>query len=68
MRSLNSEATAQPGNRSIRAVTKNGTVVTGRHLNEDTWTVQIVDSHERLVSLWKPDLKEAPILEIVDAV
>jgi hypothetical protein len=51
---VNPEATAQPGNRSIRAVTKNGTVITGRHLNEDTWTVQIVDSHERLVSLWKP--------------
>jgi putative heme-binding domain-containing protein len=60
---LNPEATAQPGNRSIRAVTKNGTVITGRHLNEDTWTVQIVDSHEQLLSLWKPDLKEYTILK-----
>jgi putative heme-binding domain-containing protein len=60
---LDPDATAQPGNRSIRAVTKNGTVITGRHLNEDTWTVQIIDSHEQLVSLWKPDLKEYTILK-----
>ncbi len=60
---LNPEAMAQPGDRSIRAVTKNGAVITGRHLNEDTWTVQIIDSHERLVSLWKPDLKEYTILK-----
>jgi putative heme-binding domain-containing protein len=60
---LDPDATAQPGNRSIRAVTKTGVVITGRHLNEDTWTVQIIDSHERLVSLWKPDLKEYSILK-----
>jgi putative heme-binding domain-containing protein len=57
------DATAQPGNRSIRAVTRTGAVITGRHLNEDTWTVQIIDSHERLVSLWKPDLKEYAIVK-----
>ncbi len=60
---LNPDSMAQPGNRSIRAVTKNGTVITGRHLNEDTWTVQVIDSKERLVSLWKPDLKEYTILK-----
>jgi putative heme-binding domain-containing protein len=49
--------TAQPGNRIVRAVTSTGEVVTGRHLNEDTWSVQIIDTHDRLVSLWKPDLK-----------
>jgi putative heme-binding domain-containing protein len=60
---LDPDATAAPGDRTIRAVTKNGTVVTGRHLNEDTWTVQIIDSHEKLVSLWKPDLKEYEIVK-----
>ena len=60
---LNPDAAAQPGNRSIRAVTRTGTVITGRHLNEDTWTVQIIDDQERLVSLWKPDLKEYTILK-----
>jgi putative heme-binding domain-containing protein len=56
-------STAKPGNRTIRAVTTKGEVITGRRLNEDTWTVQIIDSHEKLVSLWKPDLKEYTILK-----
>lgn len=60
---LDPEATAQPGNRTLRATLKNGTVVTGRRLNEDTWSVQIIDSNENLVSLWKPDLKEYTILK-----
>ncbi len=33
-------------------------MITGRRLNEDTLTVQIMDSKERLVSLTKADLKE----------
>jgi putative heme-binding domain-containing protein len=60
---LDPDAAAQPGNRTIRAVLKNGDVVTGRRLNEDTWSVQVMDSRERLVSLWKPDLKEYQILK-----
>jgi putative heme-binding domain-containing protein len=59
---LDPQGAAQPGNRSIRAVLPDGTVVTGRRLNEDTWSVQIMDSHERLVSLWKPELKDYTIL------
>jgi putative heme-binding domain-containing protein len=53
---------ARPGNRSIRAVTRSGAVITGRRLNEDTWSVQIMDSNEKLVSLWKEDLKEYTVL------
>jgi putative heme-binding domain-containing protein len=59
---LDPVSSARPANRSIRAVTRNGTVVTGRRLNEDTWSVQIMDSHEKLVSLWKPDLKEYTVI------
>ena len=59
---LDPSSAAQPGNRSIRAVTSSGAIVTGRRLNEDTWSVQIIDSHENLVSLWKPELKEYSIL------
>ena len=59
---LDPAGSARPGNRSIRAVKQNGEVVTGRRLNEDTWTVQIIDSRERLVSLWKPDLKEYTVI------
>lgn len=60
---LDPDSTAAPGDRTIRAVTKAGAVYTGRHLNEDTWSVQIIDDHERLISLWKPDLAEYKILK-----
>jgi putative heme-binding domain-containing protein len=59
---LDPVSSARPGNRSIWAVTKTGTVVTGRRLNEDTWSVQIMDSNQKLVSLWKPDLKEYTVI------
>jgi putative heme-binding domain-containing protein len=58
-RSLVEPAAAMlPMNRSVRALTREGKVVVGRRLNEDTHTVQIIDEHERLVSLTKADLRE----------
>ena len=51
-----------PLNRPLRAVTRDGEVVTGRRLNEDTYTVQIFDERERLVSLDKADLQELTVL------
>jgi putative heme-binding domain-containing protein len=47
-----------PINRPVRAVLRDGTIVEGRRLNEDTFTVQLVDSRERLVSLDKRELRE----------
>jgi cytochrome c oxidase cbb3-type subunit III len=47
-----------PINRPLRAVTKDGKTIRGRRLNEDTFTVQLIDDQERLVSLVKADLKE----------
>ncbi|MBM3772100.1 MAG: c-type cytochrome [Acidimicrobiia bacterium] len=51
-----------PINRPIRAVTKAGKTITGRRLNEDTYTVQLVDENGRLQSLTKADLKEYQVL------
>ena len=51
-----------PLNRPLRAVTRDGEVITGRRLNEDTYTVQIFDERERLVSLDKADLQELTVL------
>ena len=51
-----------PINRPVRAVTKDGKVVNGRRLNEDTYTVQLIDEQEKLVSLTKVDLREYTIL------
>lgn len=44
--------------RFVRAVTPDGRVVTGRRLNEDTYTVQLIDDQDRLVSLAKDGLRE----------
>ena len=58
-----STATMLPINRSIRAVTRSGKIITGRRLNEDTYSVQIIDSGENLLSLQKSDLKEYTVLK-----
>jgi len=39
-------------------------VINGRRLNEDTYTVQLLDEQERLVSLAKADLREFTILSV----
>ncbi len=50
-----------PINRPVRIVTRDGTVVNGRRLNEDTYTVQVIDDKERLLSFDKSDLREMAI-------
>ena len=45
-------------NRPVRAVLSDGTVLDGRRLNEDTYTIQLIDQNERLRSLDKADLRE----------
>jgi putative heme-binding domain-containing protein len=52
-----------PINRPVRAVTKDGRVIMGRRLNEDTFSVQLIDDKERLVSLPKADLRQYEILK-----
>jgi cytochrome c oxidase cbb3-type subunit 3 len=47
-----------PINRPVRVVTRDGRTIRGRRLNEDTFTVQLIDEQERLVSLVKADLAE----------
>jgi putative heme-binding domain-containing protein len=52
-----------PINRPVRVVTDDGTVIHGRRLNEDRYTVQLVDDAERLRSFVKADLTEYTILD-----
>jgi putative heme-binding domain-containing protein len=47
-----------PEHRFFRAVTREGSVVTGRILNQDTFTVQLMDAHERLLSFSRASLRE----------
>lgn len=51
-----------PVNRSVRAVTKDGKVINGRRLNEDTYSVQLIDDQEHLLSLDKAGLREYTVL------
>jgi putative heme-binding domain-containing protein len=45
-----------PINRPVMAVRQNGEIVRGRRLNEDTYSVQLIDSEGRLRSLVKDEL------------
>jgi putative heme-binding domain-containing protein len=47
-----------PTNRFVRVVTRDGDTISGRLLNHDTFTVQLLDSTEQLRSFVKADLKE----------
>lgn len=46
-----------PINRPVKITMKDGRSINGRRLNEDTYTVQIIDEKERLYSLAKSDMK-----------
>ena len=50
-----------PINRPVRAVTRDGKVINGRRLNEDTYTVQLSDEQGQLHSLVKSELREYTI-------
>ena len=51
-----------PVNRPVRAVTSDGTIINGQRLNEDTFTVQLIDQQEQLRSLVKAELREYAVL------
>jgi cytochrome c oxidase cbb3-type subunit III len=55
---LDPGAEVQANNRFYRVVTGDGQEVTGRLLNHDTYSVQLLDSDERLRSFAKADLRE----------
>jgi putative heme-binding domain-containing protein len=46
-----------PANRPLRIVTRSGETIEGRRLNEDTYTVQLLDGRGRLRSLAKSDVR-----------
>jgi cytochrome c oxidase cbb3-type subunit III len=56
---LDPAADVLPTGRFYRVVTKDGATVTGRLLNIDTFTVQMIDMKEQLRSFTKANLKES---------
>lgn len=60
---LEPDAEILPQNRFVRVTTQEDVAITGRLLNQDTFTVQLIDSKERLLSFEKSKLKEYVFLE-----
>ena len=52
-----------PENRYVRVVTRDGATITGRILNEDSFSLQLIDSKEKLRSLQKSDLSKYEFLK-----
>lgn len=52
-----------PENRYVRVVTRDGATITGRILNEDTFSLQLIDSNEKLRSFQKSDLSKFEFLK-----
>lgn len=46
----------------VRAVTRDGRTITGRRLNEDSYSVQLIDSRDQLVGLLKEELQDYQLL------
>jgi hypothetical protein len=51
-----------PANRPVRAVTRDGRTIRGRRVNEDSYTIQLIDEQSRLVSLIKADLRSFEVV------
>jgi putative heme-binding domain-containing protein len=50
-------------NRHFRAVTKDGATISGIILNEDKYSVQLLDSNDRLISLKRAKLRESAFVD-----
>ena len=59
---VNPGASILPEHRYARVITMQGTTYTGRRLNEDTQSIQMIDTQEQLHSFLKSDLKELTLL------
>ena len=60
---LDPTSTMLPIDRPIRIVTKDVKTINGRRLNEDTFTIQLVDDQEHLLSVTKADLRQYTVLK-----
>jgi putative heme-binding domain-containing protein len=63
MRSLvDPAAEIRPENRTIRVVLKDGKTLTGRFLNQDTFSLQLIDATDKLMSIDKSSVRESTVL------
>jgi putative heme-binding domain-containing protein len=59
---LEPDAEILPQNRTFQAVTNSGETITGTLLNQDSFTVQLLDAKDRLLSLPKIQLRQRDYL------
>lgn len=52
-----------PQHRFVRIALKNGTVITGRRLNEDTYSIEVMDAKEQLISVPRSDIRDYELLK-----
>jgi len=57
----NPNANAKDTYRAVRVVDNTGRQIAGVRLNEDTYSIQIMDYQENLLSFWKRDLRELEV-------
>lgn len=55
---LDPDASVLPQHRFFRLATRDGKNYTGRILNQDSFTIQLIDTQQRLLSFSKTDLRE----------
>jgi putative heme-binding domain-containing protein len=56
----------QPINRSVTILTKDGRTIKGRRYDEDTFSVRLIDSQERLLSIQKDDIRQYDVSKVSD--
>ena len=60
------EKATMPINRPVTLVTKDGRTIKGRRFNEDTFSVQLIDSRDQLLSVAKTDIRKYDIGQVSD--
>jgi putative heme-binding domain-containing protein len=60
---LDPSSLVRPANRTIEVAMNDGSKITGHLLNQDTFTIQVLDSRERLVSVARTDVRDVTFLK-----
>jgi putative heme-binding domain-containing protein len=59
---IDPNAVILPQNRFVKVVTRDGTTVTGRLMNQDTFTIQLIDAQDRLRTYAIADLRQHSVV------
>jgi putative heme-binding domain-containing protein len=60
---LDPSKNVRPANRSVEIVMKDGSKISGHLLNQDTFTIQVLDTRERLVSVSRGDVRDVAFVK-----